>query len=294
MENNQISENENSNIPNEPDFDKLINSLPEHTPSAPLEPEETPQKTYAYKTDSLLFHFLSIFGIVFLSVFFFFGIYLTPITVVGESMLPNINKQTTSATDTSHCDVVYYREKYSYTYGDIVIISNETSQYINNAKLTDPVDFLIKRIIACPGDTITFYLDNQSDDNLYYYYKVIVKNSNGEEVELNENSYIKEQMFVNSTTLEHDGYSGYMKNIAEAIVNGSGFYSIKLSENGYFAMGDNRNYSSDSRVFGEINKDDIRGNVRIQVEYGDNVWIALIKKLKSYLSCTLIALKENL
>lgn len=294
MENNQISENENSNIPNEPDFDELINSLPEHTSFAQPEPEEEPQKTYAYKTDSLLFHFLSIFGIVFLSVFFIFGIYLTPITVVGESMLPNINKQTTSATDTSHCDIVYYREKDSYTYGDIVIISNETSQYINNAKLTDPVDFLIKRIIACPGDTITFYLDNQSDDNIYYYYKVLVKNPSGDEVELNEDSYIKEAMVINRTTLEYDGYSGHMKTIAEAIVNGNGVYSIKISDNGYFAMGDNRNYSSDSRVFGEINKNDICGNVRIQVEYGDNVWIALIKKLKSYLSCTLIALKENL
>lgn len=296
MEIKQNSENQNTNIPNEPDLDEVVNKLPEYDVSEQTN-FELPQeqiKSNGYKTDSLLFHFLSVFGIVFLSVFFIFGVYLTPITVVGESMLPNINKKTTSATDKSHCDVVYYKKKDVYTYGDVIIISNETSQYINNSSLQEPVEFLIKRVIACPGDTITFYLSNQSSDNLYYYYDVIVKNHNGQQVELNEESHIKEQMIISSLSLEYDRYSGHMKHIAEAIIYGSGFYSIKISDNCYFAMGDNRNYSSDSRVFGEIHKEDICGNVRLQVEYGENIWIALFKKIKSYLSCTLIVLKENL
>lgn len=293
MEINNNSENDNSNFEQEPNLDELVNSLPSFDTNSIKEPEVVPekQKSSEYKTDSLLFHFLSIFGIIFLSVFFVFGIYLTPITVVGESMLPNINKKTTSATDTSHCDVVYYRKKESYNHGDIIIISNETSHYIDNSKLNEPVEFLIKRVIACPGDTITFHLD-YSDGNKYYY-KIIVKDKNGNEIELNEDSYIYEKMVIYKITSDFSEYSGQMKNIANAICDGND-YSIKISDNCYFAMGDNRNNSTDSRYFGEININDICGNVRIQVEHGDNIWIAIFKKIKSYLSVTIIQLKENL
>ena len=68
--------------------------------------------------------------------------------------------------------------------------------------------------------------------------------------------------------------------------------SVKISENCYFAMGDNRNDSSDSRYFGEINYNDICGNVRLQVEYGENIWIALFKKIKSYLSVSITSLRK--
>jgi hypothetical protein len=47
-------------------------------------------------------------------------------------MLPEFNSAALSDTDEEHCDIVYYREKDNYTYGDVVIISNETDQYIDN------------------------------------------------------------------------------------------------------------------------------------------------------------------
>lgn len=281
---------ENKNLINGVDLDELVNKLPSKIHSEPEQQLPNEPKSFKFKTDSLVFHFLCVFGVVFLSIFFVFQVYLTPITVVGESMLPTINSKTTSTTDTSHSDVVYYRAKENYTYGDIVIVSNKSSQYVDNTNQTHPVEYLIKRVIACPGDTITFYLDYSTLDGKYFY-KTIVKDRNGNEVEIDEDSYIKEQMVFNSYTF----YTGNLGKIAKAIRDASiGYYEIKISENCYYVMGDNRNNSSDSRTFGEVSKNDICGNVRLQVVYGENVWTAIFKKIKSYMSATFLNLKENL
>lgn len=283
---------ENENLVNGVNLDDLVNSLPSYEKPRQEEPVQNEEKSFKFKTDSLVFHFLCVFGVVFLSIFFVFQVYLTPITVVGESMLPTINSKTTSTTDTSHSDIVYYRAKKTYTYGDIVIISNKESHYIDNSKQSSPVEYLIKRIVACPGDTIMFYLDYSETDGVYsyYYYKTIVKDKDGKEIELNEESYIKEEMVFNNYTL----YMGQLREIAQKICGEEGKIEFTISENCYFAMGDNRNNSSDSRSFGEISAEDICGNVRLQVVYGESLWVSVFKKIKSYLSCTIIALKENL
>lgn len=287
MEENLKSTNTN-NGSDEVDLDKLAESISFdgfNYPSnheEPIEPEKP--KFEGYKTNTLFFHFLCVFGVVFVSLLFFLQIYLTPITVVGQSMLPNINVSTISNEDQTHCDVVYYRAKESYSHGDVVIISNEKSQYIDNSSLKEPVNFLIKRIIACPGDTIIFSRDNVIENK--YYYVVTVKDQNGNVVEINDEDYIKEPMYY------VDGSSG---EIANAILDDSvGFYQLKMNENQYFAMGDNRNNSSDSRYFGAVNLKDICGNVRLHVKYGENIWIALFNKLKSCLSTSYLQLKENL
>lgn len=274
----------------EVDLEKLAETISlndTNIASTPTEPEKP--KFEGYKTNTAFFHFLCVFGAVFVSMLFFLQIYLTPITVIGQSMLPNINTSTTSDIDNIHCDMVYYRAKESYNHGDIVIISNETSQYIDNSLLDNPVYFLIKRIIACPGDTITFYRSNQSGS--LYYYDVIVKDVNGNQIELNEESYIKEPMVLDN----HYSYAGLLGEISISIFDDDiGMYQLTMNSYQYFAMGDNRNNSSDSRYFGAINIKDICGNVRIHVKYGENIWIALFNKLKSYLSVSFIKLKENL
>lgn len=281
----QKTENNNS-VSNE----EIISQIPDD--ELAFEPNKDDKS--GYKTNSILFHFLCVFGVVFLSIFFVFQVYLTPITVVGQSMLPTINAQTTSDLDTSHCDMVYYREKDHYTYGDIVIISNEQDHYIDNSNRSKRIDFLIKRIVACPGDTITFYLADISEDGNKYFYEISVQNSNGQTVELNEESYIKEPMYLDKRMT----YSWFDQQIVENIMNDSlGLdnrkKSITISENCYFAMGDNRNNSSDSRYFGQVQHNDIRGNVRIQVKHGENIWVAIFKKIKSLLSVNYLLLKEN-
>lgn len=294
MEQNLNTTNEQRDF-NEVDLDKLAESISSgepkfsSVPEEPIEPEKP--KFEGYKTNTLFFHFLCVFGVVFVSLLFFLQIYLTPITVVGQSMLPNINVSTTSNEDTIHCDVVYYRAKENYEHGDVVIISNENSQYIDNSTQKNAVNFLIKRIIACPGDTIIFSRDNVIENK--YYYVVTVKDHNGNVVEINDEDYINEAMYF--TYYEHQTLVGLAGEISNAIFDDSvGYYQIKMNENQYFAMGDNRNHSSDSRYFGAINLKDICGDVRLHVKYGENIWIALFNKLKSCLSTSYLQLKENL
>ena len=291
---------ENTSKNNSVDLDKLVNSIPEQI-NINQEVEETPEKPKfeGYRTNTLLFHFLCVFGVVFLSIFFVFNVYFKPITVVGQSMLPTINAQTTSNDDITHTDMVYYREKESYTYGDIVIVSNEESHYINNTKRTSPVNFLIKRVVACPGDTITFYFTEKDEQNHLYYYNIIVKNSNGEVVDLNEESYVKESMYLYFDPLNPTIYNDFYKNFAPKIINellpdSERKATITISKNCYFVMGDNRNNSSDSRSFGEVMFDDICGNVRILVKHGESIWGAVFKKIKSHLSVSYKLLKEYL
>lgn len=86
---------------------------------------------------------------------------------------------------------------------------------------------LIKRIVGLEGDTIAII-----DGKLYRNGKLVVEN------------YIKEPM-------KHafDGMS----------------WKVKKDE--IFVMGDNRNNSEDSRVFGAIKKSDVIGEVIIRVDY---------------------------
>ena len=299
-ENKNLQNNNTETTQDSFNTEELINLIPEQNneeKTQNLDVKEEPQEEQ--KTNSLLFYFLAVFGVVFLSIFFLFNVYLTPISVIGQSMLPTINAQTTSNSDDEHNDMVYYREKNSYSYGDIVIISNESEQYIKNENKTERIHFLIKRIIACPGDTITFYLTDIDYQNHLYYYDISVKNSNGVIIDLNEESYIKEPMYIYKDPDHQIIYNDYFANIANNLLNDSldeseRKFSITLKSNCYFVMGDNRNNSSDSRSFGEVATNDICGNVRIQVKYGENIWIALFRSLKSYLSVSYNYLKENL
>ncbi len=301
MEENKDFQNSEERVSNEqPSLDELIKSIPDYSSENQNQPpvDEKPQFE-GYKTNSLLFMFLGLFGVVFLSIFFMFNVYLTPISVVGQSMLPTINAQTLSNSDKTNNDLVYYREKDSYTYGDIVIISNEAEHYITNSK-NSHVDFLIKRVIACPGDTITFYLTDIDTEKHLYYYDIIVKNSKGEIVELNESSYIYEPMYIHYDPAHPTEFNDFFANIAPNIVNDNILEpenrksTITIKNNCYFVMGDNRNHSSDSRYFGEVTSYDICGSVRLLVKHGETVWSALFKKLKSHLSVSYIYLKENL
>lgn len=290
MENNDIKSKNNSED-SEVDFDKLINSIPSgfnsETPA-----EQEIQSNNGYKTNSVFFHFLCIFGVALVSFFFVFQVYLTPISVYGLSMYPTINYSASANDDKTCTDVVYFREKNSYNRGDIVIFSNETNQYISSSSSSKQVNFLIKRVIACPGETIKFYFvkTDDSSPNIYYY-DIEITDIYGNKVELNESEYINEPMYFDSHYRYSEGYG----QIANAIQDPQiGYYEIKISSNCYFVMGDNRNNSTDSRYFGEININDICGNVRLHIKYGENIFVSIFKQIKSYFSNSFLQLKEYL
>ncbi len=92
----------------------------------------------------------------------------------------------------------------------------------------DPKSFYIKRIIGLPGERIVL-----EGGHLTAY--------NGEKkVDLNEELYLNGRFT-------------------------QGSFEVTLGESEYFVMGDNRNFSFDSRSWGPLPKDDIIGVVRIRL-----------------------------
>jgi signal peptidase I len=92
-----------------------------------------------------------------------------------------------------------------------------------------PSERFIKRIIGLPGDTLTVQ-DNQID----------IETSAGAKQVLNESSYFKIPPSLND-------------------------FSISLGANQYFVMGDNRNFSFDSRSWGPVPKENIIGRVWLKL-----------------------------
>lgn len=94
----------------------------------------------------------------------------------------------------------------------------------------NPSQFFIKRVIGLPGEKI------EIKDN-----KVVIYNDeNPEGFVLNEKEYLAEN------------------------VKTSGGATMTLENDEYFVMGDNRNFSSDSRSWGPISNDDIIGKAFIR------------------------------
>ena len=235
------------------------------------------------------FHvFMLVFGLVFLSCTLVFQILLTPIQVVGQSMQPTINVSVKNNKDEDHCDIVYYNKDKSYQHGDVVIVSNTEKQYIND----NDVDYVIKRVIACPGDSITFFLTDVKREELpyglygnVYYYDIIVKDSNGKTINIDD-SFLEEPMRFDE--YEFAAFKTY-SNFAEIFTTlfdenldiEERKTTITVEANHYFVMGDNRNNSEDSRFFGSVKYSDISGEMKLHVPYGKNLWSAVFKKLIS-------------
>jgi signal peptidase I len=93
----------------------------------------------------------------------------------------------------------------------------------------------IKRIIALPNETIE--LKNG---------EVYVSRAGSQPTKIDENLYINDKT-------------------REAWKNMIDYSSLTLKSNEYFVMGDNRNFSSDSRVWGVLPTNDITGRVLLRI-----------------------------
>ena len=94
----------------------------------------------------------------------------------------------------------------------------------------NPSIFYIKRIIGLPGEKIEI-----KNGEVYIYNS---ENPNG--FQLDESSYLS------------------------PAVTTSGDQAVQLSSNEYFVMGDNREYSSDSRSWGPVPENDVIGKVLVR------------------------------
>lgn len=94
----------------------------------------------------------------------------------------------------------------------------------------DPSQYFIKRIIALPGEKIKI-----SDNQITIYNQ---ENPSG--FVLDESGYLSPAVYTN------------------------GDFTIQLSGDDYYVMGDNRTQSHDSRAFGPVNKDKVVGRVLLR------------------------------
>lgn len=94
----------------------------------------------------------------------------------------------------------------------------------------DPKQFFIKRIIGLPGEQVKVEGGRV----------IIFNNENPEGFVLDESSYLRKELMTN------------------------GAVTVALNSNEYFVLGDNRQFSHDSRAWGPLPKDDVVGKVLIR------------------------------
>lgn len=122
-------------------------------------------------------------------------------------------------------------DKLSYRFGDIKRYDVIVFNYHDPIKNVD--SYYIKRVIGLPGETIVI------KDGLVY-----LIDDEGNEIYLNEDY----GYYVNAQVME-----AYLASVP-----------IKIPEDQYFVLGDNRNRSYDSRQIGLIKKEDILGKAWVR------------------------------
>jgi signal peptidase I len=186
-----------------------MSSIPENNQNQPTEKVDDENRPGFFRALWLfVWDFLKVFLIA-LAIIIPVRFYLfQPFIVTGQSMQPNIQDG-----EYLIIDEISYRLGAPQR-GDVVVIRSPQ----------DPSQFLIKRVIGLPGETLEISRG-----------QVVVKNT----------------QYPDGVTL-HESY-------LPVSTSTFGNISITLSAEQYYVLGDNRVASSDSRVFGPISKQQIVG-----------------------------------
>jgi signal peptidase I len=151
---------------------------------------------------------------------FIYALLFRPFEVKGDSMFPSFHDGEYVITNLIGFEDL---KVYHATFGSLklgdVVVFNAPPATQNTDK-----DY-IKRIIGVPGDTVSV-----KDGNVYLNGKI-----------LDESAYLKSDVKTYGAAFLKDGDT------------------VKVPQGQYFVMGDNRMYSSDSREWGFITRDEVIG-----------------------------------
>lgn len=138
--------------------------------------------------------------------------------VYGDSMSPTLESGDVLFTQ----KISTYIKKYDR--GDIVVLNGQNMEGYNKS------EYLIKRIVGLPGETVKI-----ADGNVY------IKPMGHSDYYILQENYLPEG--VKTTMMDYGTAHGYNE--------------IKLGDNEYFCLGDNRPVSNDSRNLGPFTEDRI-------------------------------------
>ena len=186
-----------------------------------------------FRDEIYLYSFISLF-IGLISFFTYFNSIYLVTGVIGESMLPNFQKEYEILGNNFYL-------KNEIQYGDVIIIEghNKTRG-----------DGLVKRIIGLPGDKIKI-----QNGKIILNGKVLKQKNDGN-FTFNGKKYEREMEYISN-------------NKSYKILNDGNHYSqdflseLTVPKNHYFVLGDNRDYSSDSRYYGSFHRSYIKHKVMI-------------------------------
>ena len=229
----------------------------------------------------LVFYFVMLFSHILFNINYRF------LTISGPSMQPTLNPNPTEINGVLYQDGVYMKYTQDIAYGDIIIVDREEEKGIKGYTV-------IKRAMAFGGDKISIAKLPVGENGEFEYRFIRIKA--GDEVEDivyqgQDDEYIIYEDYIlgyddwgelrtnqyNGVEYENDFYVNFIFNNHKEIhlvTVGSQTFQVEfyqVEQGQVFYLGDNRNFSQDSRITGTASMEKVVGKVVAIIRNGNSI-----------------------